>query len=112
MQIVSEISEISLIDGFAIPVRNPKVAFRVIRDEAVLLDLSSSLYYSINPTGSLAWELMDGKRNLSEIARGIEESFEEVPASLFEELQSFTADLVSQKLVSLETGSGSAETLP
>ncbi len=59
-----------------IPVQNPDVAFRVIDGAAVLVGSGEPLLYWLNPVATRIWELADGQRDLSAIARTLCEEFE------------------------------------
>jgi len=47
--------------------RREGVAAQVVDGEAVLLDIESGEYFSLNPVGSRIWELCDGTRSTAEI---------------------------------------------
>ena len=47
--------------------RREGVAAQVVDGEAVLLDIESGEYFSLNSVGSRIWELCDGTRSTAEI---------------------------------------------
>jgi len=49
------------------PKRRDGVAAQVADDEAVLLDIESGEYFSLNLVGSRIWELCDGTKSTAEI---------------------------------------------
>ena len=51
----------------AFPKRREGVAAQVVTGEAVLLDIESGEYFSLNPVGGRIWELCDGTRSTAEI---------------------------------------------
>ena len=58
------------------PRRRDGVVSQVADDEAVLLDIESGKYFSLNPVGSRIWELCDGNRSASEIVAVICDEFD------------------------------------
>jgi hypothetical protein len=41
--------------------RNPEIAWQVIGDEAVVMDLAGARVLGLNPTGALVWSLVEEK---------------------------------------------------
>jgi hypothetical protein len=60
----------------AFPRRREGVAAQVADGEAVLLDIESGEYFSLNSVGSRIWELCDGTRSTAEIVSVICEEFD------------------------------------
>lgn len=48
-----------------------RVAWRKVADEAVILDVETAVYYSLDGAGLRMWELMGQGKSLSEIARAV-----------------------------------------
>lgn len=59
----------------AFPKRREGVAAQIADGEAVLLDIESGEYFSLNPVGSRIWELCDGTRSTAEIVSVICDEF-------------------------------------
>ena len=79
----------------AFPKRREGVATQVADGEAVLLDIESGKYFSLNLVGSRIWELCDGTRSTAEIVSVICDEFlvaEDIATSdtyeILDELQS------------------------
>ena len=51
-----------------IPVKNPKVVWRDLEGEGVLLNPADGKYFGLNAVGLSMWEKVDGERTLEEIA--------------------------------------------
>ena len=49
-------------------IRNNDIAWRVIDGEALVVSPKDSLIYPLNDVGARIWELLDGKRTVSDIA--------------------------------------------
>ena len=48
--------------------RSPNATYQTVAGEAILIDLNSGSYYSLNETGTWLWEHLDGQRPLDELA--------------------------------------------
>lgn len=66
-----------------------------VGDETILLNTDSELYYVLNPTGRVAWGLLDGTRELHQIISSLLETYPAVPPG---ELESDFRELASQLL--------------
>jgi len=51
--------------------RSPEVNSTVLDREAVLLNLESGVYYTLNPVGTAIWELLNGDRPLEKILAAV-----------------------------------------
>jgi len=60
-------------------VREPDVAGKVIDGEAVIINLASGMYYSLNGSGSAVWELTEKGCTLAEAADALSSAFK-IPA--------------------------------
>ncbi len=64
------------------PERNPKLAWREIDGEAVIISPEDSHVHELNETASLIWTNADGKHSVDEIAGVIAARYEvELPAA-------------------------------
>jgi hypothetical protein len=65
----------------AIPSHSPRVVFRRIDDECLLIPITDNIadmdsLYRLNETGAFIWELIDGKRDVKDITARMAEEFE------------------------------------
>ena len=79
-------------------VRNEDIAWRVIGDEALLVNPKDSLIYPLNSVGTRIWELLDGKNSYPDISNVIKEEFTGDKASLEDDVLVFIGDLVEKGL--------------
>lgn len=56
--------------------KKEKIPWRIIEDEAVIVDINSGNVIQLNEAGSEVWASIDGKRNVKEIVKCICDSFE------------------------------------
>jgi hypothetical protein len=50
---------------------HPEATHQMVGDEAVIINLSTGDYYSLNDTGTIFWDLLDGERTVADCARAI-----------------------------------------
>ncbi|MDD4652333.1 MAG: PqqD family protein [Methanothrix sp.] len=90
-------------DNFAIPIPNPASFFR--EDQAgwgVLVNMDTAASVALNPTGSMIWKLVDGKRSCGDIASAFMNSFQESPLSLYEDVVVLLDCLAEDGLIGYE----------
>ena len=80
--------------------RREEVTWQVLDGEGILLDLDSSLFYSLNVSGTEVWELLDGDRPLEEILRTLCERFEVTEQVARGDLAAFVQRLCRERLIS------------
>ena len=77
----------------------PTTASRIIEGEAVILSLDSKVLRGLNPVGSRAWELIDGRRSVDEIVGAIVKEFDVEPGRAAEDVGAFVQELLDKGLV-------------
>lgn len=77
----------------------PSVVATEVQGEAVLLDLDSRSYFSLNETGTLIWTLLGEGRAPEAIADALTEAFEIERGQAGPVVAAFVADLVAEKLI-------------
>lgn len=81
--------------------RSPHATHQTVAGEAILIDINTGQYYSLNESGTWLWEHLDGQRTVTQLAQElavfceIPDQVEMVQADLLELL----ADLRQEKLV-------------
>lgn len=82
--------------------KSEDIVFRKIADEMILVPIRNKVgdlqsIYTLNEVGARIWELIDGKRVVSEIKEIILKEFQATPEQIEEDLEEFL-----QKLKKLE----------
>lgn len=78
----------------------PDVVFTQLDDgEAVLLNLHTKQYYTLNETGAQIWDLFQEKRSLDEIAATLTETFDVEQEAAEHHVTAFLEDLHREGLV-------------
>jgi len=87
----------------AIPRRTPSVASRTLDGEAVLVHPAHGKVIVLNGVGARLWELMDGQRNIAEMARVIAAEYEVSLITAESDAQTFCQDLAGRGLLTLNS---------
>ena len=81
--------------------RSPNATHQSVAGEAIVIDLNTGSYYSLNETGTWLWENVDGQRRVGQLARelavvcSIPDQTDTVQGDLVELLN----DLLAEKLI-------------
>jgi hypothetical protein len=81
------------------PRHSPNAAHQGVGDEAILINLNTGSYYSLNDTGTKFWELLDGQRTIASFDQLIAAEYE-VEAEVVEgDLLELAADFEQEGLI-------------
>ncbi len=75
------------------------VTYRIIDNEAVILNLDNGYYYSLNSVGTQIWQAVDKQKNLSEILGLLKEEYQLAEKQLENDLMELVRDLEKEKLI-------------
>jgi hypothetical protein len=81
------------------PVKSKHVTWRALEGESVLLNLETGIYFTLNGTGTTAWELFDGATSLVEIEQILCQRFDVEPEQARSDLAELTGELQREGLV-------------
>jgi hypothetical protein len=81
------------------PRHSPNAAHQAVGEEAILINLHTGAYYSLNDTGTMFWELLDGQRTIADCARLIAAEYEVEAAVVEADLLELAADFDQEGLV-------------
>lgn len=76
-----------------------EVAAEVIDGEAILINLSSGVYYSLDKAGGLAWERIAAGRSLAEVVEAVAGRYEVSPAQAEADVLRLAGELLRENLV-------------
>lgn len=71
----------------------------VMEGEAVIVDLKSNLYFTLNATGTLVWETLERGAPLREAVARLQEHFEVTEAQARADVESLAKELLSSGLI-------------
>ena len=80
---------------------SPDVLFSQVGDEAVLLNLKSGVYYSLDRVGALIWAGVAGGGTLGEVHASLNQQFAVDSDILWSDLAALLADLSANGLVTM-----------
>jgi hypothetical protein len=86
--------------------KNPDMVSRTIEDETILMPLYKTsdeinCIYTLNDVAARVWELIDGKKSLTQIKKKLLEEFDSSEKETDKELNKFLEDL--QKIKAIKT---------
>ena len=67
IQVASEVNQDSTAWGHSVVTPHPDVQCSVLDGEAILLNLETGAYFTLNRAGTVTWELFDEARTLDHI---------------------------------------------
>jgi hypothetical protein len=77
----------------------PEVMFRIIGDEAVILNLKSELYLGLNPVGTRFWMVLHEAPSIGAAYESLLSEFEVEPEQLRQDMDKLLRQLLEQKLI-------------
>jgi hypothetical protein len=69
--------------------------------EAILINLSNGIYYSMDKVGGLIWEMVEGRRSVEEMTAGIVAHYEVTAEQARVDLERLMEELVQENLVAV-----------
>jgi hypothetical protein len=79
--------------------REDGVVWRELEGEVILLDLRSSMYFTLNDTGRLLWDALARPSTFASLSNSIVEAYGVADAQAAADVQAFLADLVEHELL-------------
>lgn len=90
------------------PVKGKHVTWKVLEGESVLLNLDTGIYFTLNATGTAAWELIDGRTSLTDIGQALCEQFNVTMEQAQGDLSELTHALLNEGLIEVTDGTSTA----
>jgi len=104
IQVVSEVNQDSTAWERFVMTPHPDVQCSVLDGEAVLLNLETGSYFTLNSLGTVAWELFNGERTLTHVHAAICERFDVREDVARQDLLSLVSHLAQEGLIQPERG--------
>lgn len=89
-------------EAVAISLRADSVAWNAVGEEVVVLDMTSSTYFSTNATGTLLWKLLASGASRTQLVNGLVERFGVDRETVEQDVDAFLADLERSQLLATE----------
>jgi len=80
-------------------INKEKITWRIVDGTAVLLNLESGFYYTLNEVGTKIWELLSKGHASDEIAELIQDKFEISKSSVRKDIDSLISELKEEDLL-------------
>jgi hypothetical protein len=84
--------------------QNSKTAYRVLEGEAVIVDPSSSMLYSLNPVATLIWEACNEGTTAEEIINRVMEEYQVQRVVAERDCLEFARDFIDRGLLIVSGG--------
>lgn len=88
------------------PIPHSQTAARIVNGTAIIVLADSGQVNVLNSVGTRIWELIDGQRNLQEIADVIQLEYNVSPQQALQDLTDFMQEMLTNKVISLEDKPG------
>lgn len=79
--------------------QNPRTAYRIIDDDAFVIDLDTSMLYSLNPVAALIWDASSEKVTIAQVIDRIFDEFEVEKSVAKEDCLEFIREFVDRGLL-------------
>ena len=93
-----------IMDNQKIYLKNPSVVCTELEDGAVLLNLDTKYYYSLNETGLRIWQIMDECRSSLEVAERLANEYEVSVERARESVERLIGELEKEGLIITKKG--------
>jgi hypothetical protein len=76
-----------------------RIVWRNIDKEAVILNLDTGFYYTLNEVGTLVWQLLDNNKDINKIINQISQDYNISIKRAEKDVNSLLGDLRKEKLI-------------
>jgi hypothetical protein len=78
--------------------RAESVTFEVVADEAILIDINTGTYFSLNEVGTEFWQMLDGEQTIMQHATTIASKYEVETSMVLADLLELAEEMAKDKL--------------
>ena len=82
--------------------RAESVTFEVVADEAILIDINTGTYFSLNEVGTEFWEMLDGQQSIEQHATVIAEKYDVESSMVIDDLLELAEEMAKDKLIIIQ----------
>ncbi len=82
--------------------RAENVTFEVVADEAILIDINTGTYFSLNEVGTEFWEMLDGTQTIEQHAAVIANKYEVETDMVVADLLELAEEMAADKLILIQ----------
>lgn len=80
-------------------VHDQEVAAKVIDGEAIIINLTTGVYYSLDPTGSEIWSLLEDRHDLDTVVGFLQARYEVPESTCRGDVEALVSQLLEEKLI-------------
>lgn len=95
-------------DDTCLVVNDSDVAAKVVEGEAILINLTSGLYYSMDKVGGLVWSMIVHGSSVEQVAEAVADRYSVPVAQAREDVRRLVRELLDENLIALSMGSPAA----
>ena len=77
----------------------PDVLFRLVSDEAVLVNLNTEMYLGLNPVGARMWRVLSEASSIQAAYEQLLQEYDVEPSKLRGDLEEFIGELQTHRLI-------------
>ncbi|WP_420631710.1 PqqD family protein [Candidatus Leptofilum sp.] len=82
--------------------RAENVTFEVVADEAILIDINTGTYFSLNEVGTEFWEMLDGVQTIEQHATIIAAKYEVETSIVVDDLLELANEMAKDDLIIIQ----------
>ncbi len=79
--------------------RAENVTFEIVADEAILIDINTGTYFSLNEIGTEFWEMLDGSLSIEQHASAIATKYAVDTSMVVSDLLELADEMAKDKLI-------------
>jgi len=95
-------------DDSCLVANDQDVAAKVVGGEAILINLTSGLYYSMDTVGGLVWSMIVQGSSIEQVSEAVADRYSVPRARAREDVRRLVRELLDEKLIVLSMGSPAA----
>lgn len=81
--------------------RSDKAPWKEVENETLILNLTDGNYFGLNQTGFFVWKLLDGSKNLSDIAKAVANRYKISLKKAYQDTEVLLEELKKSDLIEL-----------
>lgn len=81
--------------------RGANASFEIVADEAVIIDINTGTYFSLNKIGTEFWQMLDGKQTIATLATQIANKYSVDREMVTNDMIEIAQQMIADKLVTI-----------
>ena len=76
-----------------------RIAYKIFHDDVVIINLATSIYYSIGGLGPTVWQMLEAGWSVDEMAEALAARFDMAAETVRGDVEKLVSDLIDQALI-------------